>query len=79
MKSHNGANHLFHTAAEMLYRALIRTHHMTSRKKISALAKAAKQYNCAVYLKTGPHPPGIMIAESDVEESVKAWVASVKV
>ena len=63
----------------MLYRALIKTHHMTSRKKITAITKAAKQYNCAVYLKTGPHPPGIMIAESDAEESVKNWVADVKV
>lgn len=63
----------------MLYRALIKTHHMTSRKKITAIAKAAKEYDCAVYLKTGAHPPGVMIAESEEEEGVKEWVASVKV
>ena len=62
-------------------RALIKTHHMTSRKKIMAIGKAAKQYNCAVYLKTGK-PPGVMIGEcdgEDGEESLKAWVRSVKV
>lgn len=63
----------------MLYRALIKTHHMTSRKKITAITKAAKKHNCAVYLKTGAHPPGIMIAESDGEEGVRDWIASVKV
>ena len=52
---------------------------MTSRKKITAITKAAKEYNCAVYLKTGAHPPGVMIAESDEEKGVKEWVTSVKV
>ena len=63
----------------MLHRALIKTHHMTSRRKITAVTKAAKKYSCAVYLKTGRHPPGIMIAESNREEEVKDWVGSVKV
>ncbi len=63
----------------MLHRALIKTHHMTSRKKITAINKAAKKYDCAVYLKTGARPPGCMIAESEGEEGVRAWVASVKV
>ena len=63
-------------------RALIKTHHMTSRKKIIAISKAAKQYNCAVYLKTGIHTPGVMIGEcdgEDGEESLKEWIRSVKV
>ena len=47
----------------MLYRALIKTHHMTSRKKITAITKAAKKCNCAVYLKSGGHPPGVMVGE----------------
>ena len=65
----------------MLFRALIRTHHMTSRKKISAISKAAKKYECAVYLKTGSHPPGVMISESQVEglEGLAGWVAAIKV
>lgn len=51
---------------------------MTSRLKITRVAKAAKKHNCAVYLKTGPHPPGVMIAESELEEGVGEWVKSVK-
>ena len=48
----------------MLCRALIKTHHMTSRKKIMAITKAAKRYDCAVFIKTG-HPPGVMNGECD--------------
>lgn len=44
-------------------RILIQTHHITSRKKISHLTKAAKRLSCAVLLKTG-RSPGLMIAES---------------
>lgn len=63
----------------MLHRALIRTHHMTSRKKLTAIARAATMHRCAVYLKTGVRPPGFMIAESEDEERLEAWVADVKV
>ena len=66
----------------MLHRALIKTHHMTSRKKITAIAKAAKKSNCCVYLKTGVHPPGVMIGECDGElgeQELKEWVGTVKV
>ena len=52
---------------------------MTSRKKIAAITKATKKYNCGVYLKTGRHPPGIMIAESVEEEMLRNWIGSVKV
>lgn len=62
----------------MLCRALIKTHHMTSRKKISSIIKAAKKCNCAVYLKSGMHPPGVMIAECD-NENLKEWIKNVKV
>lgn len=63
----------------MLYRALIKTHHMTSRKKIAAIAKAAKSYNCAVYIRTGARPPGVMIAESEEDKGLRDWVDAVKV
>ena len=64
----------------MLYRALIKTHHMTSRTKIRAVIQAAKKCHCAVYIKTGKHPPGVMIAECDQgEEYLKEWLGSVKV
>lgn len=54
---------------------------MTSRKKITAIGKAAKQFDCNVYLKTGAHPPGIMIAECEDEgqEGLAGWVAAIKV
>ena len=63
---------------QMSFRALIQTHHMTSRKKISALTKAAKKCSCAVVIKTGPSP-GVMIAEAEDKEDVEAWVQTVKV
>ncbi|CZS88894.1 uncharacterized protein RCO7_04568 [Rhynchosporium graminicola] len=48
-----------------IHRILIKTHHMTSRKKILALTKSAKRLSCAVLLKTGS-PPGIMLAEGEL-------------
>ncbi|KAL9025858.1 MAG: hypothetical protein Q9180_007580, partial [Flavoplaca navasiana] len=61
----------------VMYRALIKTHHMTSQKKIQAITKSAKQHSCSVFLKTGK-PPGVMIAEG-TEDAVKQWVEGVKV
>ncbi|KAL8827427.1 MAG: hypothetical protein Q9170_007015 [Blastenia crenularia] len=58
------------------HRALIKTHHMTSRRKIQLLTKSAKLTSCSVLLKTGK-PPGVMIAEGD-EEGVRSWVEGVK-
>ena len=63
---------------EMLFRALIRTHHMTSRKKIAAITKAAKHQNCAVYVRTGTWR-GVMIGECEEEEGLRGWVGDVKV
>ncbi|KAL8800911.1 MAG: hypothetical protein Q9182_004835 [Xanthomendoza sp. 2 TL-2023] len=60
-----------------LFRALIKTHHMTSRRKIQALTKSAKHNSVSVILKTGK-PPGVMIAEAANEDAVKQWVESVK-
>ena len=62
----------------MPFRVLIKTHHMTSRKKIQTLSKAAKAHSCAVLFKTG-RPPGVMIAEAADEASVMDWVDTVKV
>lgn len=61
----------------MLHRALIKTHHMTSRKKIQALTKAAKSLSCSVVLKTG-RPPGVMLAEAETQDAVQEWVDVVK-
>jgi len=58
-----------------LYRVLIKTHHMTSRKKILTITKAAKRLSCSVILKTGG-PPGIMLAEG---EGALEWMEIVRV
>ena len=58
-----------------LHRILIKTHHMTSRKKILALTKAAKRFSCSVLLKTGG-PPGVMLAEG---EEAGDWMEVVRV
>lgn len=59
-----------------IVRALIKTHHMTSRKKISAITKSAFRLECSVLLKVGK-PPGVMVCEG-AEESVSAWIDGVK-
>lgn len=48
----------------MLYRALIKTHHIISHKKIYAIGRLAKALSCAVVIKTG-RSPGIIIAECE--------------
>ncbi|CCU75354.1 unnamed protein product [Blumeria hordei] len=56
------------------FRILVQTHHMTSRRKIYALTKAAKSLGCGVILKVG-RPPGIMLAEG---ERALQWLDLVK-
>jgi hypothetical protein len=58
-----------------IHRILIKTHHMTSRKKILAITKAAKRLSFSVLLKTGG-PPGIMIAEG---ANAPEWMEVVRV
>jgi hypothetical protein len=59
------------------FNALIRTHHITSRKKIAALKKAADTYKCYILLRTGGCP-GVMYVEARREEDVSAWVNTVQ-
>ncbi|TVY67423.1 hypothetical protein LSUE1_G008614 [Lachnellula suecica] len=47
-----------------LQRILIRTHHMTSRKKIGVITRATKRLDCSVVLKVGTSP-GIMMCEGN--------------
>lgn len=61
----------------MLYNALIRTHHITSRKKVSALKRAANTHNCFVLLRSGGCP-GIMYVEGHQQDDVESWVGAVK-
>lgn len=60
-----------------LFNALVRTHHITSRKKVARLKKAAVTHDCYVLLKSGGCP-GIMYCEGD-EDDVKQWIATVQV
>jgi len=61
----------------MIYHALIRTHHITSRKKVAALKAAAKKYACAALLRSGG-APGIMYVRGE-ERGVEGWVGVIHV
>ncbi|KAL4943966.1 hypothetical protein BDV06DRAFT_123049 [Aspergillus oleicola] len=60
-----------------MYNALIRTHHITSRKKVSALKRAADGLNCFALLRSGGCP-GIMYVEANEKEAVESWVGMVR-
>ncbi|PVH94074.1 hypothetical protein DM02DRAFT_603071 [Periconia macrospinosa] len=60
-----------------MYNALIRTHHITSRKKISKLTAAASHHNIYALLRYGG-APGIMYCQGRHEAGVKGWIADVK-
>lgn len=61
----------------MLYNALIRTHHITSRKKVAALKRAADLHQCYVLLRSGGCP-GIMYVEGRDKVKVEEWVGIVR-
>ncbi|KAJ5129162.1 uncharacterized protein N7515_005201 [Penicillium bovifimosum] len=61
---------------QTLYNALIRTHHITSRKKVAALKRAADTHQCSVLLRSGGCP-GIMYVEGQ-KERVESWVDVVR-
>jgi hypothetical protein len=60
-----------------MFNALIRTHHITSRKKVTKLKQAADAAQVFALLRSGSSP-GIMYVEGD-ENGVKQWVESVHV
>ena len=59
-----------------MYAALIRTHHITSRKKVATLRAAAKEIGCAALLRSGA-TPGVMYVESPEANNVQKWVDTV--
>jgi len=59
-----------------IYNALIRTHHITSRKKVTKLKQAATNYNIYVLLRYGG-PPGVMYCQGS-ESGVRDWVSAVQ-
>lgn len=56
-----------------LYHALIRTHHITSRKKVATLKAAAKKLGVAALLRSGG-VPGLIYVRGRSLESVQSWV-----
>ncbi|EMC94127.1 hypothetical protein BAUCODRAFT_124851 [Baudoinia panamericana UAMH 10762] len=58
-----------------LWNALIRTHHITSRKKVGKLKQAASEHGVFALLRSGGIP-GIMYVEGP-EEGVVKWVDAV--
>jgi hypothetical protein len=59
-----------------MYHALIRTHHITSRRKVAALKAAAKRLQCYALLRSGG-VPGVMYVQGAEASVVRAWVDTV--
>ncbi|KAI6247502.1 hypothetical protein HI914_03844 [Erysiphe necator] len=57
-----------------IFRVLVKTDHMISRKKIDLVKKASQDFPCAVLLKVGGKP-GMMFAEG---EGAEKWLNVVK-
>ncbi|XPS94902.1 hypothetical protein M3J09_004200 [Ascochyta lentis] len=63
-------------ASTPLYNALVRTHHITSRKKVAKLRAAASHHNIYALLRYGGCP-GLMYCQGS-EPGVRHWVAHVQ-
>ena len=59
-----------------LYHAFIKTHHITSRKKVATLKVAAKRLEVAALLRSGG-VPGLMYVHGRSLDSVQKWVDTV--
>lgn len=59
-----------------MYIALIRTHHITSRKKVATLKAAAKKLGCYALLRSGG-VPGVMFVQGEERLPVQKWVDAV--
>ena len=60
-----------------LFTALIRTHHITSRKKLQRVKKLAAQLELPFVLVRSGGAPGLMYAEGGDGAAVGRWVAAV--
>ncbi|KAK7408361.1 hypothetical protein QQX98_009457 [Neonectria punicea] len=61
-----------------LFNCLIRTHHITSRKKVQRVRRAASQLNVDWVLIRSGGSPGIMFGESRDKTGLEEWVAAVQ-
>lgn len=64
-------------ATARAWNALIRTHHITSRKKVAKLKQAASAQDVFVLLRSGSSP-GIMYVEGE-RRGTEEWVSTVQV
>ncbi|KAI7773429.1 hypothetical protein LA080_010931 [Diaporthe eres] len=61
-----------------LFVTLIRTHHVTSRKKLQRVRKAAAHFGVPFVLVRYGGSPGLMYAESPEGSCLGSWVSAVK-
>ncbi|POS70428.1 hypothetical protein DHEL01_v211179 [Diaporthe helianthi] len=61
-----------------LFITLIRTHHVTSRKKLQRVKKAAAHFDIPFVLVRYGGSPGLMYAESHEGNNLGSWVSAVK-
>jgi hypothetical protein len=66
------------TRTPSLFNCLIRTHHITSRKKLQRVRRAAQQLNVDWLFVRSGGSPGIMFAEARDEAGLTEWVATVQ-
>ncbi|KKA30778.1 hypothetical protein TD95_004407 [Thielaviopsis punctulata] len=57
-----------------LFNAFVRTHHITSRKKVNRIRHAAEANDVSFVLLRSGGAPGLMYVESETQQSVTAWV-----
>jgi hypothetical protein len=55
------------------YHAFIRTHHITSRKKVALLKAAARKHDVSALLRSGG-VPGLMYVHGRSLDSIQCWV-----
>lgn len=61
-----------------LFVTLVRTHHVTSRKKLQRVKKAAAHFDIPFVLVRYGGCPGLMYGESPDASSLGSWVSAVK-
>lgn len=66
------------TPIRSVFATLIRTHHVTNRKKLQRVKKAAAHFDVPFVLVRYGGSPGLMYGESSDAASLISWVSAVK-
>lgn len=66
------------TQVRNVFATLIRTHHITSRKKLQRVKKAAAHFDVPLVVIRYGGSPGLMYGESPDAGALGAWVSAVK-